>query len=180
MLSLSFLLQHLHSQSSGDTLQPGLSDLTVEDHAVEHMRQGRVSWLMSATTNWTEKPSWYLASTPLPLSYSALCYMVHLLLVAFPTDVLALLSKLPVQALSSATWTMLCWPFPLPAAAASSPRSVLFHVRCSHWFHSLRSPPHSIPSLEPTPFHRLSLWTSLPARSQSPDSFQRIADLLLT
>src|SRR5260370_10091030 len=106
--------------------------------------------------------------------------MVHLLLVVFPIDVLGSLSKLLVQAPSYATWTMLSWLFPLPKGAASSPRLVLFHVRCSHWFHSLRLPAYSILRLEPTPLHQLSLWRSLPARSQSPDRFQRIVDLLLT
>ena len=41
---------------------------------------------MSATTIGPAKPEWSLASAPLPLSYSALCYIVHLLLVAFPID----------------------------------------------------------------------------------------------
>src|SRR5260370_34328633 len=116
------------------------------------MRQGRVSWPLSATTNWTAKPRWYLASAPLPLSYSALFYMVHLPPLGFPKDWSRVLLKLPFQAAFSATWAILSWPFPLPEAAARYPRLALFHAR---WFHSFRSPVHSTPISESTPLHWL-------------------------
>src|SRR5260370_11166859 len=104
------------------------------------MRQGRVSWLMSATTKRPVKPEWSLASAPLPLLYSALFYMVHLLLVAFPTGLSRVLSKLHLQTAFCATWTIFSWPFPLPKGAARYHRSASLHAR---WFHSFRSPEHS-------------------------------------
>src|SRR5439155_19794887 len=103
---------------SGDTLHTRLNDPFVEDHAVEHVRQGRVSWHVSATTIGAAIPSWSLASAPLPLSYQALCYMVHLLPVGFPRDWSRVLSKSPFQALSCAILMIVCWPFPLQAGVA--------------------------------------------------------------
>src|SRR5260370_32600735 len=122
------------------------------------------------------KPSWYLASAPLPVSYWASCYMVHLPTVGFRRDVSHVLSKLPVRAAFSATWTMLSGPFLLPKGATRYPRLASLHAHC---FHSLRLPAHSTLRSEAALLHQLSLWRSLPPRSQSTLHLQRAADHLL-
>src|SRR5437660_1572983 len=131
-----FLLQYLHSVHSGDTLQIRLIDLTLVDLAVGQVRQGRVSWPMSATTMWPATPEWSLASAPLPLSYSTFCYIIHLPPVGSPINWSHVSSKLPFQAAFCVTWTTLSRLFQLPAGAAAYPRlALLLHA---HPFHSSR------------------------------------------